>query len=407
MFKQIVSKLPFSPSLISSLGFYAKRLRQETFMRRLGLVFTVFALIIQSFAILAPPKSANAASANDIVSGGFANCSQILTAYDNDTQGFREIAAKFGISRETMTQMKLQDFRVNSRDYIWGRERKNFANSSVEIAGMNLYYQNLSEVYGENVTVKICAAADFAKDSKLDSSQRFGTTSGDNFAKNTMGAGILLNGGNIVTVDLPEFAMGSTENLQDLEAVEFSKSARNYSQGGVDATMVNAKANDVIIYTIVAKNNGDETAEFAIDDALHDVLEYADLADGGGGKFDEKTETLSWAVVLGAKKETSRDFTITMKKRIPAVAQGVSDLTSYDCKIDNFAGNLVRVKVDCPVAKSVIEQTISRNFPTVGVGTNLFSAVAILVVVGFFYARSRQLGREVRMVKNEFGEGKI
>jgi len=257
------------------------------------------------------------------------------------------------------------------------------------------------------VTVKICAAADFAKDSKLDSSQRFGTTSGDNFAKNTMGAGILLNGGNIVTVDLPEFAMGSTENLQDLEAVEFSKSARNYSQGGVDATMVNAKANDVIIYTIVAKNNGDETAEFAIDDALHDVLEYADLADGGGGKFDEKTETLSWAVVLGAKKETSRDFTITMKKRIPAVAQGVSDLTSYDCKIDNFAGNLVRVKVDCPVAKSVIEQTISRNFPTVGVGTNLFSAVAILVVVGFFYARSRQLGREVRMVKNEFGEGKI
>ena len=51
MFKKIISRLPYSPSMIHSLGFYAKRLRKEEATRKIGLILTALALIVQSFTV--------------------------------------------------------------------------------------------------------------------------------------------------------------------------------------------------------------------------------------------------------------------------------------------------------------------------------------------------------------------
>ena len=61
MFKKIVSHLPFSPTLVGQLGFYAKRLSKEQASRRVGLILTALALVVQYFAVFVPPESANAA----------------------------------------------------------------------------------------------------------------------------------------------------------------------------------------------------------------------------------------------------------------------------------------------------------------------------------------------------------
>lgn len=61
MFKKIVSQLSFSPALVGQLGFYARRLRKEQTTRRLGLVFVVLALVVQSLTVFQPPEAANAA----------------------------------------------------------------------------------------------------------------------------------------------------------------------------------------------------------------------------------------------------------------------------------------------------------------------------------------------------------
>ena len=55
MFRRIFSNLSFSPALVGQLGFYAKRLRREEATRRLGLVFTALALVVQSLAVFSPP----------------------------------------------------------------------------------------------------------------------------------------------------------------------------------------------------------------------------------------------------------------------------------------------------------------------------------------------------------------
>jgi len=54
MFRKIVSNLAFSPALVGQLGFYAKRLRREEATRRVGLIFTALALVVQGFAVFTP-----------------------------------------------------------------------------------------------------------------------------------------------------------------------------------------------------------------------------------------------------------------------------------------------------------------------------------------------------------------
>src|SRR5687768_12403147 len=120
MFRKIVSNLAFSPALVGQLGFYAKRLRKEETTRRIGLIFTALALVVQSFAIFTPPESANAANGNNIIYGGVKNKSDLLSVYDRnkDSAGhadIQQIYSQFGITRQDIVNGKEASF--NSRDF--------------------------------------------------------------------------------------------------------------------------------------------------------------------------------------------------------------------------------------------------------------------------------------------------
>ena len=127
MFKRLVSGLPFSPALVGQLGFYAKRLKREEASRRLGLMFTIMALIVQSFAVFAPPSPANAASTSAFIDGGVNKVTDILKVYDNPTKDFKKIMTYAGITRSEIAA--LEDSSINSKQYgtgstawlTWGR----------------------------------------------------------------------------------------------------------------------------------------------------------------------------------------------------------------------------------------------------------------------------------------------
>src|SRR5688572_29526527 len=87
MFRKLVSNLPFSPALVGQLGFYAKRLRKEQITRKLGLFFTIFAVLMQSFAVFSPPEQVSASTGSSIIQGGITSVQDILTAYDAGAQG--------------------------------------------------------------------------------------------------------------------------------------------------------------------------------------------------------------------------------------------------------------------------------------------------------------------------------
>lgn len=185
-----------------------------------------------------------------------------------------------------------------------------------------------------------------------------------------------------------------------------TKSAKNITQNNVDATTTTAQASDRITYTLTIENNGTASQETDLADNLGDALEYGTLLDNGGGELNTTTKELSWPkVTLKPGEKQSRSFTIQMQSKISAMAAGTSEATSYDCRMTNSFGNTVDINVDCPQEK-VVEQTVGE-LPHTGPRENMIFAGIVFAIVAFFYARSRQMNKEVRLIRRDLNAGTI
>lgn len=193
--------------------------------------------------------------------------------------------------------------------------------------------------------------------------------------------------------------------------IEVVKTATNKVQN-VDATTVKADGGDIIVYTITAKNSGKSAGKVTLEDNLTDTLEYATLTDNGGGSFDQSTHVLSWGdASIAAGESTTRTFVVTVNDPVPAMAQNTGTPSSYNCIMSNAirqdGEDMINVPVNCPAAKEIVEQTVVKQLPSTGPGENMLFAGGLLVIVTFFWARSRQLGKEVRLVRKDFSSGTI
>ncbi len=185
-----------------------------------------------------------------------------------------------------------------------------------------------------------------------------------------------------------------------------SKTATNLTQGGGNASAITAVASDRIEYKLTITNAGKVPTTVTFKEELDDVLEYATIQDNGGGTFDQAKKTLTWpSVTLVAGEKQTRTFVVALPATIPTTARGTSEPTSYDCIMNNTFGDNVQIKVQCEAPK-IVEQTISE-LPSTGPRENMIFAVVTLAIVSFFWARSMQLGKEVRLVRKDFSASAI
>ena len=186
-----------------------------------------------------------------------------------------------------------------------------------------------------------------------------------------------------------------------------TKSAINKSLDGVSATKSVARAGDKIEYSLTVENRGLIAKKTTIRESLNDVLQYATLIDGGNGTFKKSEKTLTWPeVTIEPGKKQTRTFVVQVMKEIPTTNTGVSDESSYDCVMTNTFGNAVDISVKCPQEKVLIERTVSE-LPKTGPGENILFAGMLLAIVTYFYARSRQLGTEVKLIRRNVNAGTI
>lgn len=188
------------------------------------------------------------------------------------------------------------------------------------------------------------------------------------------------------------------------------KTAENITQN-VDATKIAANGGDRITYKLTVKNKGLAEAKFTFQERITDVLEYAKMFDNGGGSVvadpnkapddpSDKAKLLTWPEITLKPGETQeRVYTIQLLDTIPAMPTGRSEATSYDCRMDNTFGNTVSVNVNCPAPK-VVERVVSE-LPQTGASENMIFAGIVASVVTFFYFRSRQLNKEVRLIRKD------
>jgi len=530
MFRKIVSNLPFSPALVGQLGFYAKRLRKEEATRRIGLIFTALALVVQAFAVFTPPESANAANGNDIIYGGFSSKSELLEIYDRnrDSAGHRDIQAiysYYGITRDDIANAKWTTF--NSRDQgnaiqSIGRSTVSFESTPRKITGTSttIYERQLSKfdttdwskrngttykaVVGKraidgkwfaiiadcgNASVVSLPPAPKAACSSLTITPLTRTKFKFN-AKASTSSGATISGytytvkdGSGVTVHTTNQATAATTNSVEYEFAEdgsytvevvvatsvgnksggscvqtltvspeprcplnpdlvesspdckpcednpdiwykdencrsefeLMKNISNTSQLITDANNTTVSSGDRLEYRLSVKNVGSTTGTYTIEDNLSDVLEYATIVDTGGGTLlqqddttpIERVGTITWPAVEIAPGETiTKIVSVQVKSPIPATPRNIGNPESYDCKMVNtFAGNETIANINCPTAK-VVEQVVDE-LPQTGPAENIAFAGILLAVVVYFYARSRQQKKEIRLIRRDLNTGVI
>jgi hypothetical protein len=71
----------------------------------------------------------------------------------------------------------------------------------------------------------------------------------------------------------------------------------------------------------------------------------------------------------------------------------------------NTYGNTINIPVECPAGK-IIESTV-QQLPTAGLIINAVFGVSLLATAVFFYLRSRQLTKEVHLLRKEFNGSTI
>lgn len=121
MFQSILANLSYSPSTFTYLRFYSERLRREELTRKLGLFFSAFAVVLQSFAIISPPEPTLAAGPNNIIYSGVTSINDLLKKYDANDDGnghkdVQQIFTHYGISRDDLANAKITTIRSTDHD---------------------------------------------------------------------------------------------------------------------------------------------------------------------------------------------------------------------------------------------------------------------------------------------------
>lgn len=90
MFKKIISNLPFSPSLVGKMNSYAKNLRQEVAIRRVGILFLSLTLFLNILIVLHPTQpvdNSSQSNRSDTLNAIDTNVIRTIFA-SNSSQGF-------------------------------------------------------------------------------------------------------------------------------------------------------------------------------------------------------------------------------------------------------------------------------------------------------------------------------
>jgi hypothetical protein len=196
------------------------------------------------------------------------------------------------------------------------------------------------------------------------------------------------------------------KNPNDIEAcIVHNKRASNITQKLTDANNTTAQAGDVIDYTLSATNTQkyNTVKKYVITENIGDILEYADVVTLNGGKLDAKNN-VSWpAQDIKANQTIQAKFTVKVKDPIPQTPVSTSNPGSFDLTMTNSYGDTVTIHLPKTPGK-IIESTAS-SLPNTGPGTNITIAVVLTMVVGYFFARSRLLAKEMDIVRVEYTSG--
>jgi uncharacterized repeat protein (TIGR01451 family) len=451
MFEKLLATLPYNPGLADQVAFYGRRMREESAIRRTGLIFIVLAFMIQFFAVLNPPQPAAAASNNDLVYGGINSPHEAAVACHNNTRGYGNIMAYYGIPCGDLNGapvMNIQARDHNSQLFSLGNNPYGKAGETpVNINGNTVYWRYLwSWPYG-NQPIKVFklnqngkifyVMFDCGNLVSIGIPQKYtppgNTGLGNNQPVTNPQAGISparpvshpapaptpiptppptpipptpCPYDSNITADNTSCkpCVESTNGQDTASCVTIHKTATNITTGIADANNTTVNPGDVITYTLYAKNNGKAAAkDYIFQEQLSDVLDYAGVTDLRGGIIDNKGMVTWSAITIKPGETTTKQITVTVKNPVPQTPVGQSNPGHFDLVMTNVYGNTININLPGSPAKTV--EAAAGTLPNTGPGTNLFIGGLIVVATGYFFSRSRLLAKESTIALKESTAG--
>ena len=446
MFEKILTNLPYNPKLVRDLSFYLRRIRQEESLRRLGVVFLAFALVIQFFAFVNPPKPSLAASSNDMINGGFTSISELVSDCNANLMHYATVLNYYGIQCSDLSfgsTVSLVSTSFGGQLYSMGRNPLGSTNPStgkptdeqaINIAGVAnpRYWRYLkswdSYSYSTYQAVQI--------KSSLTGREYF----------------ILYTCGNLVSIGLPipytpptpaptptptpaptptptitpsapvptpcpynnsltldssqckpcEASLSSTDTIA---CIKYSKTASDITQNISNVDGQTAQAGDNIIFTLHAYNSGQATvSDFVMRDNLSYVLDYANLVNSDGGNI--ANDVLTWPATTIAPGDTlTKQITVQVKNPIPQTPASTSDPAYFDHSIINIYGNTVVINL--PQTPVTAIETTTKALPNTGPGNSLIAMVVIIAIAAYFLARSKLIITESSLAISDNNGGTV
>lgn len=390
MFRKIVSNLAFSPAVIGDLAQYAKKVKQEESRRRIGMVFVGLTLVVQYFAVFSPPESANAASQGDLIRGGVADSAQLTGYYDANTVYIKDVLSSLGITRQELIAVRPERITPDVRRFIWNRQ-PSIGTDGKESA---YHFQQADGKTGLLYTRPLDNWNTFVSTYDVLSGQ-----------SSTLGwFAFVKTSGDLLTTILPASIGKQTTALPS--GVNVSLRAFNLSKAGTPAEKTRVEAGQRLAWQLTVANSSASTFQIPLTLGMSDILEYAGLFDAGGAEYDKTAKTITWpAVTMPPGSTQSRIFVVEMMSPLPAAPRGETNPLSYDCRLTAIHGTTISVPVACPPAKAV--ENLLAALPRTGMPLNLTFASTIFTFTLYFYARSRLLLTEIRLIRYDLHHGTL
>lgn len=413
MFRKLITNISYSPALIESLSHFALRLRKEEFRRRIGVVFLMFALLIQLGINLFPPEAGNTASPEDTTYGGFSNVSTFLDQYDRDQHHLRDLLTEVGVTRQNIVDAKRQT--ITSKDALYEIDSiRHFS----EADGVRMVQYKTSADYTSLATARAYLTPLKNWDT-TSLAKQYGTTytvlSG---TSQTAGwFGINMHNGNVLLKQAPshldpqplckvsnETKKISDQQQQALCQKTLTQTIHNDTQDA-DATKVIAQPGDQLTYTFTVTNPLKDAIVLPVAVSLYDTLEYARINNIDHGTLDTTLGIVSWPEInLKAGESHTYTLTASVLRDIPATNQGISTPSSYDCVMTSLLYDSKHVAVACPPVKNI--ESVTRNLPRLNTTWFAVEVIAVLCII-YLYLRSHLIKEEVRLIRKDINAGNI
>ncbi len=402
MLDKILSRYKSTPGYTARLREFTLSVSKERFIRGLGVLLILVALVLQVFAALAPSQSSAAPSQNDLIPGGVTSKSQLVKDCDKNTNKIDRVLNYYSIKCVDLAKGKVVS--LNSRDYNGrlysaGHLPQGYASETPVNIGSEVIYWRLLHAW------------DTHKSSTY-TTLKFTSSKGKTFW-------MLFTCGNLVSIGLPKGppppktcpyndkipakspkcrpCKGSPSEFYTLACLTYHKTVVYVKRHNSDANGTTAKPGDVLKYALIVKNTGKrKQPNFVIQDNIADILEYAVLTNRGGGTYDKSTGFLSFPKVnIKPGATVTRTFSVTVDNPLPTT-RSLSDPDAYNYKMTNVFGDIINVKVQPPTAQVVIANA-ATSLPNTGPGTSIFTFAAIAAIAGYFYSNRRLQLKEARL----------